>query len=69
MRLTVKGSAKPISLHARNYYKVEYSARGFNPSANMNPCKDLEAMQATVVYFEGETSSAEGQIIAIELRK
>jgi tetratricopeptide (TPR) repeat protein len=69
MRLTVNGSAKPISLHARNYYKVEYTARGFSPSANMNPCKDLEAMQATVVYFEGEPSSAEGQIIAIELRK
>jgi tetratricopeptide (TPR) repeat protein len=69
MRLMVEGSAKPISLHARNYYKVEYSAMGFHPSANMNPCKDLEAMHATVVYFEGATSAAEGQIIAIELRK
>jgi tetratricopeptide (TPR) repeat protein len=69
MRLKLQSTTKSLSLHARNYYKIDYSAVGFVPTGNMNPCKDLEAMKATVVYFEGDPASAEGQIISIEVRK
>jgi len=69
MRLKLESATKSLSLHARNYYKVDYSAVGFVPTGNMNPCKDLEAMKATVVYFEGDPASAEGQIVSIEVKK
>jgi hypothetical protein len=35
----------------------------------LNPCKDIEGMQAKVDYFEGAGNPAEGQIIAIQVSK
>jgi tetratricopeptide (TPR) repeat protein len=69
MQLKLAGGAKPLSLRTRNYFKVAYSAVNFTPSANLNPCTDLEKKTAKVEYFESPTSSAEGQIVSIELRK
>jgi tetratricopeptide (TPR) repeat protein len=69
MTLKVESASKPLDLHTRNYYKIQYSALNFTPSSEMNPCKDLEGMKAKVEYFEGTNGSAEGQIVAIELTK
>ncbi len=67
LKLTVEG--KPLELRTRNYYKIEYSAINFTPTAELNPCKDLTGMQAKVDYFENPSDPAKGQIIAIQVTK
>ncbi len=69
IKLRVEGEGKPVSLRAGNYYKIPYSALNFTPTAEMNPCKDLEGMKAKVEFFEGLNQATEGQIISIELTK
>jgi len=69
LHLKLVGGKKPIALRTRNYYKVPYSTLGFRPSGDLNPCTDLENKKAVVEYFEDANSSAEGQIVSIELHK
>ena len=69
MHLRVENAKKPVLLRARNYYKVQFSALNFTPTAELNPCKDIEGMKARVEFFEALNESAQGQIVAIELTK
>jgi hypothetical protein len=69
IQLNLESMGKQVSLRARNYYKIEFSVLGFTPSAELNPCKDLEGMKAKVEFFEAADKSSEGQIISIELNK
>lgn len=69
MQLNLESVGKQMSLRARNYYKVEFTALGFTPSADLNPCKDLEGMKAKVEFFEAADKASEGQIISIKLSK
>jgi len=69
MTLKVEAGTKALQLHTRNYYKVQYSALNFTPSADLNPCKDLEGMKAKVEYFEGLNDPASGQMVSVELTK
>jgi tetratricopeptide (TPR) repeat protein len=65
----VEGAKKTISVYSNNYYKLEFSALGFTPDGDMNPCKDIEGMKARVGYAESSDKSVDGQAIAVELRK
>ena len=67
--LRVENAKKPVLLHARNYYKIQFSALNFSPTSELNPCKDIEGMKARVEFFEALNESAQGQIVAIELTK
>jgi hypothetical protein len=67
--MAVKSRPKSLGLRARNYYKVQYSALNFKSPGDLNPCKDLEGMAASVEYFEDLNSATEGQIISIELSR
>jgi len=69
MTLKVESAKSAMGLRSANYYKVEYSALNFTPSATLNPCKDLEGMTAKVDYFEAVAAGADGQLISIELSK
>ncbi|HTR27004.1 MAG TPA: DUF1570 domain-containing protein [Terriglobales bacterium] len=69
MTLKVEGATSGVGLRSGNYYKIEFSALNFTPSATLNPCKDLEGMTAKVDYFEAVAAGADGQIISIELSK
>ncbi|HTT20405.1 MAG TPA: tetratricopeptide repeat protein [Candidatus Sulfotelmatobacter sp.] len=67
--LTLAASGKQISLHADNYFKVPYSALGFEPAKDLNPCTDLENRPAKVEYVESANPSIAAQIVSVELRK
>jgi Tfp pilus assembly protein PilF len=67
--LTVSGSGKPLSLHVDNYFKVPYTALGFEPSKDLNPCTDLENRPAKVEYVESANPSVAAQLVSIELHK
>jgi len=67
--LTVNGAGKSLALHAENYYKIQFSALNFAPSADLNPCKDLEGRPAKVEYVESADKSATARVLSIELHK
>lgn len=67
--LTVAASGKQLALHADNYYKVPFSALGFQPDADLNPCKDLESRPAKVEYIESADPAVHAQLISVELHK
>jgi len=69
MDLTVVASGKSLTLHAENYYKLAFSALGFKPNGDLNPCKDLEGRSAKVEYVEPADKSATARVLGIEMHK
>ena len=67
--LTVSSGAKTLALHTENYYKLQFSALGFQPTADLKPCSDLENRPAKVEYVESANKSDAPHLIAIELHK
>jgi tetratricopeptide (TPR) repeat protein len=69
IELSLIASGKTTLLHSGNYYKIAFTALGFTPIAELNPCKDLEGKPAKVEYIESAAPSPAAYVIAIELRK
>lgn len=69
MEFRVEGKGKTIALYNNNYFKVDFTAVGFTPDGEMQPCKDLEGRTARVQYAESPDKTVDGQVNAIELRK
>ena len=69
MDLTVASGAKTLSLHSDNYYKIQFSALNFQPSADLKPCSDLENRPAKVEFVESADKNDSPHLIAIELHK
>lgn len=67
--LNVSSGAKMLALHTENYYKLQFSALGFQPTADLKPCSDLENRPAKVEYVESADKSDAPHLIAIELHK
>ncbi|HVN21052.1 MAG TPA: tetratricopeptide repeat protein [Dongiaceae bacterium] len=68
--LTLAGSSgKSLSLHVDNYYQIAFTALGFSPSSDLNPCKDLEDRPAKIEYVESANPSVAAQLISVELHK
>lgn len=67
--LTVNSGAKTLSLHSDNFYKIQFTALNFQPSADLKPCVDLENRPAKVEYVESANHSDPPHLIAIELHK
>jgi len=67
--LKVAANGKTLALHSGNYYEIGFSALGFSPKADFNPCKDLEGKSARVEYVESSTKSTAAYVVAIELHK
>jgi tetratricopeptide (TPR) repeat protein len=67
--LTVNGKDKQVALHGDNYFKIPFTALGFQPTKDLNPCKDLEDRPAKVEYVESADPSATAQLISVELHK
>ena len=69
LELTVSTKDKQLTVHGDNYYKIAFSTLGFQPSGDLNPCKDLENRPAKVEYVESVDPSVTPQLIAVELHK
>jgi tetratricopeptide (TPR) repeat protein len=65
----VEAADKTVSLYSNDYYKLEFSALGFQPSDELHPCDDIEGVKARVQYAESSDKSVDGQAISVELRK
>jgi hypothetical protein len=56
-------------LHVDNYFKVPFSALGFQAEKDLNPCTDLENRPAKVEYVESANPSVGPQLVSVELHK
>lgn len=69
MDLTVTSKVEKVSLHADNYYQIQFTALDFTPQGDLNPCKDLEGRAAKVEYVESADESVPPHVLSVELRK
>jgi hypothetical protein len=69
MDLTVTSKAKNLSLHADNYYQIQFTALNFTPQGDLNPCQDLEGRPAKVEYVESADETLGPRVLAVELHK
>ena len=67
--LTVSTKDKQLVVHGDNYYKISFSTLGFQPTRDLNPCKDLENRPAKVEYVESADPSVPAQLLSVELHK
>jgi tetratricopeptide (TPR) repeat protein len=69
IKMTVSAKGKTTALRSGNYYKIEFSALGFAPKGDLNPCKDLDGKPAKVEYIESSAGPGTAHVVAIELHK
>ena len=67
--LTVSTAGKQLSVHGDNFYKIPFSTLGFQPSGDLNPCRDLENRSAKIEYVESADPSSPAQLLSVELHK
>ena len=67
--LTLVAKNTTITLHSGNYYKIGFTAIGFTPKGDLDPCKDLEGKSAKVEYVESPAKPGTGYVVAVELHK
>ncbi len=67
--LTINSSGKLVAFHVDNYFALPFSALGFQPDKDLNPCADLENRPAKVEYVESANPSVTAQLISVELHK
>lgn len=68
MDLEVDAAPRKLTLHSSDYYKIEFTALGFTPQSELNPCTDLEGAHAKLEYIESTEAKING-VVAIELHK
>jgi tetratricopeptide (TPR) repeat protein len=68
-RVEIAGKPGSVVVYTTDRYKLDLSAMGFTPPAEMNPCHDIEGFHARVQYAESADKTIDGQLISIELRK
>jgi Tfp pilus assembly protein PilF len=68
INLTLVSGARKLALHTGNYFKIEFSALGFTPPENLNPCKDLEGRPARVEYVDAGKNAA-AWVVGIEMHR
>jgi tetratricopeptide (TPR) repeat protein len=69
MDLTVNSSGKLVALHVDNYFTLPFTALGFQPDKDLNPCADLENRPAKVEYVESANPNVTAHLVSVELHK
>lgn len=63
------GRGPTVFLYRNNFMQIEFRALNFTPKGDLDPCKDIEGLKATVEYADVSDKSVGGQIISVELSK
>jgi hypothetical protein len=67
--LQVESAGKSRAFHSDNYFILPFSALGFQPSREINPCKDIEGRPAKIEYVESANHAETARVVSIELHK
>jgi hypothetical protein len=63
------GTPRTLLLYRNDFKQIEFSATNFTPKGDLNPCTDMEGLNAKVQYAEVSDKSVAGQVISVELSK
>jgi hypothetical protein len=69
MELSVQSGAKTLNFRSDDYYKVQFSALGFQPNGELKPCEQLQGRPAKVEYVESADKSQAAHLLSVELHK
>ena len=69
MELTMTAKGGTMSLHSGNFFQIGFTALGFVPKGDLNPCTDLEGKSAKVEYVESSAQPPVAYVVTIELHK
>jgi hypothetical protein len=69
MDLTLEYLGDRFTLHADNYYKVEYLTTRWQPPPNFNPCEHLKGRQVNVEYRVVTGKPYAGEIVSLQVRR
>lgn len=69
MELTLEAGGRAVALHTDNYFKVEYTARNFTPSGELDPCTQIQGMNARIIFYNIKGRPYAGELISVQLRK
>jgi tetratricopeptide (TPR) repeat protein len=69
LTLSLELPGKSVALFTPNYYKVSFSTVNFEAKGNLDPCKAIDGMKASVTYAEVTDKDLAGQVLSIALIK
>jgi hypothetical protein len=69
MDFVVVAGAHEVGMHSPNYYKIQFSALGFTPAGDMQPCTQIEGRPAKVEFIEPADKSVKDRVVSVELHK
>ena len=69
LKFTLISKPKNLHFYTDNYFDVAFRAANFTPKGVMNPCSDLEGMQARIIYRPVKGSPDEGQLVEVQLTR
>jgi tetratricopeptide (TPR) repeat protein len=69
MDFVVVAGAHEVGMHSPNYYKIQFSALGFTPAEDMQPCTQIEGRPAKVEFIEPADKSVKNRVVSVEMRK
>ena len=69
MDFVVVAGAHEVGMHSPNYYKIQFSALGFTPTGDMQPCTQIEGRPAKVEFIEPADKSVKDRVVSVELHK
>jgi Tfp pilus assembly protein PilF len=69
LTLDVDHTGKLVSLYSNNYFKIQFSTVGYTSTGDIDPCKMIEGMKASVEYIDITDPRVAGQIVSVELSK
>ena len=68
MDMTLEYLGDRFSLHADNYFKVEYRTTRWQPPPHFNPCEHLKGRQVSVKYRVVSGKPYAGELLSLEVR-
>jgi hypothetical protein len=69
LTLDVDDGQATLSLQTSNYYKLVFTALGFTPKGDLQPCSDLEGAHAKLQYTTASEPGKNGRLLSVELHK
>jgi tetratricopeptide (TPR) repeat protein len=69
MDMTLEYLGDRFTLHAENYFKVEYLTTRWQPPPHFNPCEHLKGRQVNVEYRVVVGKPYAGEIVSLEVRR
>ncbi len=69
LEFQLQSASKTYTVYNNEFTKIDLSVFGFTPKGSINPCSDFDGLKARVQYAETGDKTADGKVVAMELRK